>query len=821
MAQFFNFKEDYYGLTSDDVENRLLTYGSNIYTKNTKKDGFSCLKVFLSPSVIITLAAGILAFFGLGIAAGIATVLIDAVYCAAEIFFRRSTDKRLRELEETLKMKIRVIRDGKVELIDKELIVPEDLIVVQEGERVPADAFILESRNLTCDEAVFSGSNAPAAKYPGGISNSEFKPTFVYAQTTVLSGIAVCKVSATGVDTKYYQYNGEIPERSPYYTGFEKIIRSLIPASSVIALLITIITLLVGIFGRNDIVMTAVSGLTLGLCFIPTGIGSVIRYYYAGGSAELLKCGAVIRSYNDIEKLNSLSVLCVEKEGAISKNNMEVRGIYAPSEELLYKVAVLACDPNTTNPAERALMVKATFSDENVSDIYSQNDFIEKLPEGDTISGALWNVGGDRLYCIKGVPEQILPMCRLSGEKLIAVQKRYQEYYEKGCSVIAFACVEAKSEELDKTVGFSYTFVGFAAFSAPLRDSVSTAVKTCQSAGVRVVMLCEDSADTAAATAKMVGIPADKVVTGAQLAKNEALDFSGNIYANITSEQKRLIIKKLRSDGSVVGMAGTRVTDTEALRASDIGFTIAEHCSPSVREAADIVMNDDTFLSIASAIAAARQVHRNIKRGVSLMLSGYIGFLVIMIYNLIVDAQLMLNPPLMAFFTMILLPVLAISYAGGKTDMNSPMPSSDFISSRKFNYRYLLLCAVIGLLSGIAASISYALMYNNVEEVLEQGRARSCGFITLMLCTVSFAFLRHSESRPLKAFFKSSILSKASLAAAVLFAGMFVFIPGVNSAFKLLQIDFFAVIISVIMGIIPAVICYFVKYFLRIKNLSK
>ncbi len=818
MAQFFNFNEDYYGLTSEDVKKRLSIYGANIYTKNTKTDGFSYLSVFLSPSVIIMFAAGILALFGIGIAAGIITIVIDALYCAAEIFFRKSADKRFSELGDTLKMKMRVIRGGTVELVDKENIVPEDLIVIQEGERVPADAFILESRDLTCDESIFTDSSNPAAKYAGGISSSEFKPTFVYAQTTVLSGIAICKVSATGVDTKYYQYIGEVSERSPYYTGFEKIIRSLIPASSIIALMITAITFVVGLVGNSGIISTAISGLTLGLCFIPTGFESVIRYYYAHGCKELLKCGAVIRSYNDIEKLNSLSVLCVEKEGAISKNNLEVRELYGPSIELLYKVAALACDRNTTNPAERALMVKASFAYENFSDIYSQFELIEKLPDDDTISGALWSVGEDKLYCIKGVPEQILPMCKLRGEKLIAAQKRYQEYYEKGYSVIAFACVEAESAELDKTVGFSYTFVGFAAFSAPLRDSVLSAVKTCQNVGVKVVMLCEDSADSSAATAKMVGIPYNKTVTGTQLESGEQIDFSGNIFAEITSEQKRFIIKHLKANGDVVGMAGTRATDAEALRTADIGFTIVDHCSPSVRESADIIMNDDNFMSIASSIAAARQIHRNIKRGVSLIISEYIGFLIIMISNLLVDAQLLLNPPIMALFTMILLPVFTVGYAKNKTDMNTRMPSSDFISHRKFNFRYLIFCAVTGLLTGLSAVVSYSLMYNNTQPALEQGAARSCGFITLMICTAAFVFIRFSEHNPFKAFLRSGILSKIALISAVAISVLFVFIPGVNSAFGLLPIDAFAVITSIIIGIIPSAAYFGVKFFLNIKE---
>lgn len=519
MAQFFNFNEDYFGLTESEIEKNTKLYGLNIYSKNTKRaEKFSYADVFLSPSVLLMFIAGVLCFFGMGVGAGIFTILIDAAYCAVEFYFRKSADKRLAELKESTTVKFRVIRNGALKLIEKEYIVPEDTIVVQAGERVPADASILEARDLTVDESVLSGNNKPVSKKTGADSKGELKQNFVYSGTTVLSGVAICRVSATGVDTKLYQHVGEIPERHAYYTGFEKIVRRSVPFCALVAILITLVSILFKFLGGEDMLLSAFRAVSLGLCFIPTGISSIIRYYYTKGSSELIKSGAVVKSLDDIEKLNSLSVLCVEKEGAISKNRLEVRGIYARSEELLYKVAALACGQNTTDPAERALMVKATFFDEKISNVYTENKFIENLADsGDTISGALWEVGGDKIYCIKGAPEQILPMCRLSGDALLAAQKRYQDYYESGCTVIAFACVEASSGELDKTIGFSYIFVGFAAFSAPLRDSVSTAVKTCRKAGVRVVMLTEENPSVAVSTGKMIGISTDEVITGAEI----------------------------------------------------------------------------------------------------------------------------------------------------------------------------------------------------------------------------------------------------------------------------------------------------------------
>lgn len=817
MAQFFNFKQDFVGLTENEADEKIKLYGLNVYTKNTKRQRkFSYSEVFLSPSVLMMFAAGVLCFFGMGIGAGIVTILIDAAYCFCEIYFRKAADKRLAELRESTLTKYRVIRNGALNMIEKQYIVPEDLIVVQAGERVPADAFILEARDLSCDESVLTGSTKPAAKHSGAISKNELKPAFVYAGTTVLTGIAVCRVSATGVDTKLYQRIGEVPERHPYFTGFERIIRLVVPICAGVAVLIALVSIAVRVFAGEDMLLAAFNAFSLGVCLIPTGISSIIRYYYTKGSEQLVKCGAVVKSLNDIEKLNSLSVLCVEKEGAISKNRLEVRGIYAKSEELLYKVAALACGQNTTDPAERALMVKATFFDENIADVYSENKFIENLADsGDTISGALWEVGGDRIYCIKGAPEQILPMCKLSGDVLLAAQKRYQDYYASGCTVLAFACVDASSGGLDKTIGFSYTFVGFAAFSAPLRDSVSTAVKTCRSAGVRVVMLTEENPGTAVSTGKMIGIPSDRVVTGSEIddiRKNDKdFDCSANIYAKISSEQKLYVIDKFRKSGEVVAMTGTRPTDAEILRAANIGITIASHSAGSAFEAADIVMNDDNFLSIAQTISCARQIHRNIKRAVSLLISCYVGLIVLILFNLIFSGSVILTPPLAALSTMLLIPFLSLGYSGGKADMEFGMPPSEFVAERKLNFRFIGKSLIIGAVSGLVAAGCFALNSANYSNGI------SCALASYFFCIAAFAVLGQSDDLPFRTMKNASFTAKAGLSAALLAPILLCYIPFVNTSFGLYPISFLALIVSVLTGVFPAIVYYFFKRFIKIR----
>lgn len=820
MAHFFNFKQDYFGLTESEVDKNLSLYGLNTYSKNREAfQSFSYTDVFLSPSVLLMFIAGILSFFAAGIVTGIMIILIDAAYVCADIFCRKSSDDRLGEIEDTAAMKFRVIRGGKPELIEKEFIVPEDTIVVQAGERVPADAFILEAEDVTADESVFTGSNKPVAKYVGGMSKSDLKPTFVYSGTIILTGRAVCKVSATGVDTHLYQHRGEVTDTHPYFTNLERIVRTIVPMCSCVALVLTLVSMIIEMMVGRGVFQSAINGITLGLCFIPTGIGSLIRIYYTKGAMDFVKNGAVVKSFTDIEKLNSLSVLCVEKEGAISKNRLEVRNVYTRSEELLYKVAALSCEPNSTDPAERALMVKATFFDEKIKDVYTDNEFIDKIPDdSDSITGAIWNVGGSKICCIKGGPELILPMCKMSGDALFNAKKKYEEYYSKGCSVLAVACVDVNDEVPDLTAGFSYTFVGFIAFSAPLRDSVSSAVKTCRRAGVRVVMLTEDNPSVAESTGKMIGLYSASVITGSTIERSmelgEPLDLSADIYAKITREQKLHIIDKLRESGAVVAMTGIRPEDANALEAADVGITVSQHAAGCTYEAADIIMNDDNFSTIADMIASARQIHRNIKRAVSLLISGYSGMILLMTLNLFNSTQLMLTPAVIALVSMLLLPVCALGFVGCSTDMKLNMPPSEFMAVRKINYRFIGGAVLFGLLSGVVAIASYMFMYNGTNSDF----ARSCSLISYCICTALFAIVRLSVDSPFAVYIKSEPIRKVSIAIMAIFPILLVYIPFINSAFGLAAIDILALLISIISGVLPPLAYFLITHFVRSKE---
>lgn len=819
MAQFFNFKGDYFGLTESDIDRNTELYGYNVYTKSEKKtEAFSPAKVIISPSFLLMFVAGVLSFFASNVAAGLIILLIDAIYAFTEIYFGIESDKKLHDIKTSTAMKFRVIRGGKLELIEKEFIVPEDILVVQAGERVPADAYIQEARDVTADESIFTGSNKPIAKYPGAESKTELSQSFVYSGTTILTGIAICKVSAAGVDTKYYQKIGEKVDDHHYYTRMERTVRSIVPFASAIAAVLALISLIFWLVSGNNVVDSALRGITLGLCFIPVGISSIIRFYYIKCATDMIGRSAIVKSLSVVERLNSVSVLCIEKQGAIAKSHLEVKSVYTKSEELMYKVAVLACDKNTTDEAERALLVKAGFFDENINDIYNENTFIERIPESNgVVSGALWQVGESRLYCIKGTPEQILPLCKFKGDQLFSIQKKQREYYAAGYRVMAIACADAVERDCDATAGFAYTFVGFVALSAPLRDSVAGAVKACTMAGVKVVMLSEDSPHVAEATAKMVGL-SGKTITGKQISQSvkygSELQFDADIYAKVTPEQKLYILDQLRKQGEVVAMTGTRTTDAEALELSDVGITIAQHTAGSAYEASDIIMNDDNLHSISNMIASARQIHRNIKRAVCTIIAGYAGLLVLTILNLFGnETQLMLNPSLLALLTMVFIPLAALSYYNNKNDMTGEMPPSDYVAKRKINYSYLVNSLVIGVLCGAVSVASYMFMYNGGNTDF----ARSCSLITFCISFGLFGLMVMSIEKPLKAIVSTRGKTLYIFLTLILAPMLMVYIPFINSAFGLTAIDALALFISVLTGIIPIVGYIIVKSLIKFK----
>lgn len=818
LAQFFNFSGDYFGLTDDDMAESVELYGKNTYSTNDKEiKSYSVKQTLLSPSVILMFVVAIACFASLQIAMGIAVLLIVAGYTVSEIYTSKALDKRISDIRSSTAVTFRVIRNGKLSLINKEELLTNDIIVVSAGERVPVDAFIRESRDLTVDEAVLSGVHTAVVKNAGTAKKSALSESFVYSGTIILSGTAICEVTAVGVDTKLYQKYGETKQRHSYYTIAEKTVQRITPLCSAVAGVIALLTMLLWAINGNNVLLALLRGLTLGLCFIPTSLSTIIRLYYTKCASELLSNMAVVRSLEDIEKLNSVNVLCVEKNGTLAKNTVEIKHIFAINQELFYNIAVLACDRNTTDPSDKALLLKATFFDENIYEVCEKNTLLERLPDGDEkLDGALWDLTDTKLYCVRGIPEQILPLCRMSGDELYKVQNKINEYYAQGLRIIAVACTDATEGTTDSTAGFKYSFIGLAALTEPLRDSVSAAVSTCRRVGVRVVMMSEDNASVSSATGKNIGLAGSSVLSANEVASamdnNAAINTDVDVLSMLNHEQKLFVLNSMKQNGDVVAVAATGADEVELIDSADIGITLSQQTSGAAYESADILMNDDNFATIARTIAASRQTHMNIKRAVSAVISGYAAIIMMNIINIFCKTQLMINPSLLAVLSMIIIPASALMYLGSTCDNVGLIKPSAFVSRRKLNIPFIVDAALFTLFAAVSSEVTYMFMYNSNNS----NYARSCALVTFCISTALSGLVRASNNSP-KNLLRLKLISVFCELIIIILPILLIYIPVVNSAFGLMQIDFLAFVISAVTGIILHIVYLIIRKLLRLK----
>lgn len=816
LAQFFNFKGNYVGMTDDDIRESKELYGANTYTGNDKAvKRYSVKNTLYSGAVIALLVAAVACFVCLDIAMGIAILLIDAIYVAAEIFLMREADKRFFEIRESSAITFRVIRNEKLSFVNKDELLTNDLIVIEAGERVPADAYICESRDFTVDEAVLSNSHTPVTKSVGAETGSSVKNAIVYSGTTVLTGIAICKIFAIGVDTKVYHERGEQPERHPYLSGIEATIRRILPLCYGVAGAIAVLSVLIWTFSVHSAAAGALRAISLGVCFIPTCLCSVIRIYYIKCAGELVNGKAIVRSVNDIEKLNSVNVLCVEKSGALAKNTVEIKQVFTHNEELFYNVAVLATERNTTNPSEKALLNKAVLYDENIYEVCEKNTLLERLADGDeNLNGALWDLKETKLYCIKGVPEQVLPLCRIKGDELFKIQNKINEYYSQGHRVIALACTDATEGTTDSTAGFKYTFIGLCSLCEPIRESVSSAVKTCRRVGVRVMMMSDDNASVSAATGKTIGLSGSSVLTKQDIEasrdNNAALNTRADVASKLSLSDKLYMLRTMRENKDVVAVAATRADSTELLENADVAITMSQQTSGVAYEAADILMSNDNFSTIADTIAESRQTYMNVKRAVSSVISAYAALLLIHAENILGKVELMLSPSLVALLTMLVVPAAALMYLGSRCDSAAEIRTSSFVGSRRFNRSFIISTILYSLFAAVSAIVTYLFMYNSANTAF----ARSCALLSLSWCLAVSGIVR-SMNAGAKNVLRLKPIALISLLVMLILPVLLIYIPVVNSAFCLMAIDPLAFAISAATGIVLPLVYFFVGRFIK------
>tara|TARA_Y100000310_G_C20680695_1_gene815776 strand:- start:296 stop:2875 length:2580 start_codon:yes stop_codon:yes gene_type:complete len=646
------------GLTQAEINDRLVKYGPNILKEKKKRSPLILfLRQFTSFLVLILIFATVVSFL-LGeridaLVIGIIVVL-NGVFGFVQEF---KAEKAIEALKKMGSLKCKVIRNGKTETIDASKVVPGDILVLGEGDKVAADARLLDVNNLLVDESLLTGESAPVEKVDKIISKKvavSERHNMVFSNTIVTRGKGLAVVVKTGMETEVGRIAELIQEEKVEMTPLQKKLQKFGKFLGIIFLFMCAVIFLIGVLKGNSIVDMFLVAVSLAVAAIPEGLPAVVTISLALGVQRMVKRNVLIRKLSSVETLGSTDVICADKTGTLTCNEMTVKKVYFDDKlidvagtgydveggffvnkkkynsdylEMLLRVCA-SCNDATVedgDPTERALMVLAAKGG------FSKEKRIGEVPfnSESKYMSTKHLIKGKEFSFIKGAPEVVLGMCSdyYSNRRVVRLTpKAKKEILEVNSSMASGAL---------RVLGMAYktgartVFVGLAGMIDPPRKEVKLSIEKCKSAGIRVVMITGDHKLTALSVAKELGITGEALV-GEELDKLSEKEFlkvieKVNVYARVSPEHKSKILDGLEKKGHIVAMTGDGVNDAPALKKAHIGVAMGVKGTDVAKEASEMILTDDNFVSIVNAVEEGRGIYDNITKFVDYMLSSNLG----------------------------------------------------------------------------------------------------------------------------------------------------------------------------------------------------
>ena len=659
-----------------------------------------------------------------------------------------------------------VVRDDVDQVVPVETLVVEDLLRIHEGDVVPADATVVELTQLLVDESALTGESLPASKQPGTGEDA----SMLWAGTTVLSGRALARVTATGVSTRYGRIGALVaagtPPLTPLQRGLVRLVRTLAVVAALFCAAVVLAELAHG-DGWGDAV---IAGVSLAIAAIPEEFSMIYTLYLALGAWRLTQEHALVRRLPSVETLGSTTVICTDKTGTLTHGRLAVAGIWTaarrgqdgsltgPEFELL-EAAVLACEPDPYDPLDVAIVDHARRHDIDVDELHAAalvRDWPFD-PAGKYLTHVWRSPPDDTTVRVaaKGALEGLLARTSPEPELVDAVAGANGAFTTDGMRVIAVAAGNAApaspTREQDEA---GLRLLGLVAFSDPIRAGVAEALTECGAAGIRVIMITGDHPATAHAVAEGLGLPhqsngADVIATGDDLdvADDEALDRlveRANVFARTRPEQKHRLVRALRHSGAVVAMTGDGINDAPALREADIGVAMGQRGTAVAREAASLVLLDDNFATIVAAVRNGRRIFDNLTRAFAYLVAFHPPLLLGALVIPLLDEPLLLLPIHLVVLELLLHPIVSLVFQADPPDpdamLRPPRPVGDALRLRALARPYAV---------GTALAILIVAVYLVALDGWPEDQARALAFASLLASQPVLLLSMRSPDRPL------------------------------------------------------------------------
>ncbi len=755
------------GLSEKEAQEILARDGFN-EIPSQKRNGFWAVfgEVLREPMLLLLVAAGAI-YFLLG-APQDALILSSFIIFVVGITFyqRRKTERALEALKNLSSPRALVVRDGARRRIPGRETVVGDIIVLREGDRVPADAVVIEEANLTVDESLLTGESLAVAKiaFENSKSDKNNRPggdnlPFVYSGTLVTRGHGVARVVAIGGETEMGKIGKSLAGINEEETLLKKEIRRLVRLFGFVGLVLCAAAVLLYGLSGNGWLAGILYGLTISMSLLPEEFPVVLMIFLALGAWRVSKRKVLTRNTAAIESLGAADILCVDKTGTITLNQMRLQTMAADGEiidlaghenkekslpetfHFLLEHAMLASQTDPFDPLEKEIRRTGEFL-LSIGCLHTDWKLIKEYPFSGNILALshVWEAGEGDHYVVaaKGAPESIADLCHFPEEKKNAMIEQMRPLLDNGLRLIAVAFANVAKGDLPKHQHeFDFKFIGLLGFADPVRPSVPGAVKDCYRAGVRICMITGDYPGTACNIARRIGLKnPDEFLTGEDL---RALDTdclrrkmkSVNVFARVVPEQKMTIINALKGRGKVIAMTGDGINDAPALKAAHIGIAMGERGTDVAREAADLVLLNDDFSSIVAATRTGRTIFDNLKKAIAYIFAVHIPIAGMSFLPVVMGMPVVFFPAHIAFLELIIDPACSLVFENEpeSKDVMSRPPRK--LSEPLFDRRAMVISLLQGM--GVLAAI-FALFWFVLASGRSDDEAR-----TITFCAIVFA----------------------------------------------------------------------------------
>ena len=855
------------GLTSQEAYSRLCRDGPNELAQKKRKTDFEMfMEQFQSPMILVLIVAAAISFaasleFSLSpfsIAIGSFTEVLDAIAILAIVLLNagfgfsqeRSAEKAIEALKKMVAPTATVIRQGQKMRIPSKEIVNGDIIVLEEGDRVPADCRLLEVRSLEVDESALTGESVPVQKETIQIHDAKVplaeRKNMAFMSTVVTRGRATAVVVSCGMSTEIGKISDLVQSAEDEDTPLSKKLGSVATNLGYVAIAASAVVFVLGILSGKGLFEMFLTTISIAVAAIPEGLPAIVTLSLALGVSRMAKKNAIVRKLSACETLGSATVICTDKTGTITKNEMTAKAVFASGEYFdvtgsgyaeqgkvheattknpatldgneSYKMTIVcaaACNNAKLvlrvggetgiigDPMEAALLVLARKAGQDRDTLEMEYAFEDENPfdSNRKLMSTLWKKNSQGFLFVKGAAEKVLERCThycdsrgathpISPQKQEEFLAANKAYASRALRVLAFAYrkVEGK-QRCDETIEKELVFCGLVGLLDPAREEIPSAIATCRQAGIRVVMITGDNADTAAAIAKSVGLagPDDRVITGKELdamSEQELLAeiYKIAVYARVDPAHKLRIVSAFRARGEIVAMTGDGVNDAPALKKADIGIAMGISGTEVAKEAGDMVLADDNFTSIVSAVEEGRVIYDNIVKAVHYLVASNIGEVLIILIALLLNMPFLPLLPLQILWINLVsdgLPALALGSDTPEPGLMKRKPRGK--EEEIFGLRTLpaLLFDGIIIAAGTLALFAFALQ-NNYPEA----EARTIAFTTLVFIELVYAFNMRAIRNSM---FSSRILGNSkmvlALVSGILCQLAIIYLPAMNGIF--------------------------------------